>query len=132
MGKTRRKYRLIIGTGIDLEIIDRIKTLVNKYTRKELGIIFTENEINQCQQYEYPGLYFTLCFSAKEAVGKCMGTGLSGMKWTEIEISVLDDSLNVKLFGEAKIVCELKLIKDFLINWYTFNRHVLVNAIAIG
>lgn len=74
----------MIGTGVDIIEIERIKRMVERH--KNLDRIYTNQEltyiIGKGNRVEtYAGI-----FAAKEAVAKALGTGFRGIEWTEIEI----------------------------------------------
>ncbi len=74
----------MIGTGVDIIEIERIKRMVERH--KNLDRIYTNQEltyiIGKGNRVEtYAGI-----FAAKEAVVKALGTGFRRIEWTEIEI----------------------------------------------
>ncbi len=81
----------IVAHGIDLVDIERIQRLLTEHGEQFLTRVFTLSE----QEYARSGGVrcaerLAVRFAAKEAVLKAIGTGLrSGMKWTDIEVSVL-------------------------------------------
>jgi holo-[acyl-carrier protein] synthase len=78
---------MIIGIGIDLVEVDRLKKSVEKFGDRFLNRLFTENEIKYCQTKSNSYQHFAVRFAAKEALLKAIGTGLrEGMTWHEIEI----------------------------------------------
>ncbi|MBI5778227.1 MAG: holo-ACP synthase [Planctomycetes bacterium] len=77
---------MIIGIGIDLIEVRRVKALLNK---PNLGRIFTAQEIKYCRSKKNQAESFAARFAAKEAFLKAIGTGWGtrqSPKWTEIEI----------------------------------------------
>lgn len=93
---------MIIGTGIDLVKNSRIKSLIEKYEDRFLRKIYTEAEIEYCQQKLKAASSFAARFAAKESVLKALGTGMRNNSWQDIE--VLNDELGkpeVKLFGNT-------------------------------
>lgn len=78
---------MIIGCGIDLVDIERIKKLIKKWNERFLKKIYTDGEISYCEKknknkyQSYAGFY-----AAKEACLKALGTGLRNIKWKEIEV----------------------------------------------
>jgi phosphopantetheine--protein transferase-like protein len=78
---------MIIGIGIDLVDITRIKVIISKWDVHFLHKIYTSPEIKYCDSknknrfQSYAGL-----FAAKEAFVKALGTGFRYIKWKEIEI----------------------------------------------
>ncbi|RCW53982.1 MULTISPECIES: holo-ACP synthase [Halanaerobium] len=94
---------MILGTGIDIVKNKRIKSLIEKYEDRFLKKIYTEAEIEYCQQKINSAASFAARFAAKEAVLKALGTGMRKNSWQDIE--VLNDELGkpeVKLSGSTK------------------------------
>lgn len=78
---------MIIGIGIDIIEVSRVKALVRRKTA--LNRIFTPAEISYCRRKRYEAESFAARFAAKEAFLKAIGTGWGtskSPKWTEIQI----------------------------------------------
>jgi holo-[acyl-carrier protein] synthase len=78
---------VILGTGIDLAEVDRIREAVEKYGRRFLERVFTEQEIayveSKANRYER----YAARFAAKEAGMKAIGTGWRrGVQWKDFEV----------------------------------------------
>lgn len=85
---------MIIGVGIDIVAINRIKKIFDKFGEKFLLKFFCAIEIdyakNLIKNQNYPKLYSFLAkrFSAKEAFAKASGIGLGRLiNFNDIEIS---------------------------------------------
>ena len=76
---------MIYGIGIDLVKIDRIKEVVEKWGRRFLERVFTEDEIAYCYEKKEPYLSLAVRFAAKEALIKAIGSACP-VSLTEIEI----------------------------------------------
>lgn len=79
---------MIIGIGTDIAEVHRIKEAIEKYGERFLKRIYTETEINYCEQFK-EGKYqhYAARFAAKEAFSKAIGTGItSGFKFSEISV----------------------------------------------
>jgi holo-[acyl-carrier protein] synthase len=82
---------MIIGCGVDIIELDRIRTLVERYGDRFLTKVFTEGEMAYCQARKKAWQHFAGRFAAKEAVLKSLGTGIrSGITWKDVEVSVDD------------------------------------------
>ncbi|SCG83918.1 carbohydrate kinase, YjeF related protein [Proteiniborus sp. DW1] len=93
---------MISGTGIDIIEIDRIRKAISNNS-KFIERIFTQNEIKYIESKNNNMNTISGIFAAKEAVSKALGSGISGFKWTDIEIfSELSGKPNVRLLGKAK------------------------------
>ena len=78
---------MIKGVGVDIIEIDRVREAVEKFGDKFLNRIFTGAELDYCthrRSFSYPEM--AVRFAAKEAYSKAIGTGISGIKFREIEV----------------------------------------------
>ncbi|NLZ81846.1 MAG: holo-ACP synthase [Clostridiales bacterium] len=117
---------MIIGIGVDLIEIDRIK----KACEKEAFLLryYTEEELSSLE-----GNTIALVdnFAVKEAVSKVFGTGFSG--FMPIDIEVLRDAKGkpyVQLYGGAQILANKLKIKKIHVSISNTKTHT--TAIAIG
>jgi holo-[acyl-carrier protein] synthase len=78
---------MIVGTGIDLAEIGRIRLSIDRYGSRFLDRIFTPAEQAYCLRKRNSAESFAARFAAKEAGAKALGTGIShGVGWLEIEV----------------------------------------------
>src|ERR1700678_1129447 len=78
---------MIIGSGIDLIEIARIKHSVDRYGSRFLNRVYTPSEQAYCLSKRNATESFAARFAAKEAAAKALGTGIShGVSWLEIEV----------------------------------------------
>jgi holo-[acyl-carrier protein] synthase len=117
---------MIKGIGIDIESIDRIGILIARYNAETLQMIFTAGEIQHCQQASEPARCFTICFVAKEAMGKALGTGLATIDWHEIEANIQGNQVNITLHGKALQQAMSMEASDWLASWSACNDQVIV------
>ncbi|NJL09998.1 MAG: 4'-phosphopantetheinyl transferase superfamily protein [Calothrix sp. SM1_7_51] len=117
--------------GLDIISIDRIARLIERYDSKTLSILFTHSEICYCQTSEYPNKYYSICFAAKEAVGKALGTGLVSIDWNEIETKTINSKqLIINLSGKANTQAQKYDIENWIANWLYWDKHILVHVLA--
>lgn len=105
---------MILGIGIDIIEIDRIKQSINKFENRFLNKIFTEGELEYCLSKKNKYQHLAARFAAKEAIAKALATGWSkGFRWKDIEIYNEKSGLpRVKLLGNlAKFVSKDKSLK---------------------
>ena len=121
---------LVKGIGIDIAPISRIAKLISRYDRETLSLLFTPNEINQCQSASHPDRHYAVCFSTKEAVGKALGTGLVDIGWNEVEANVTNNRLTISLFGEARRQASELGVQEWLATWCHWDDYVLVHVLA--
>ena len=106
---------LELSCGVDIIEIKRIKKAVESNQDKFLSKVFTQKEIEYCEnraavRYQH----YAARFAAKEAVVKALGIGFSqGIWWTEIEvIKDVNGRPAVKLYGNAQKAAEKMGIKS--------------------
>jgi holo-[acyl-carrier protein] synthase len=78
---------MIVGSGIDMTEIERIRHSMDRYSNRFLDRIYTAAEQAYCLQKRNAAESFAARFAAKEAGAKALGTGISrGVSWLEIEV----------------------------------------------
>jgi holo-[acyl-carrier protein] synthase len=78
---------MIIGSGIDLAEIERIRQSIDRYGVRFLNRIYTPAEQAYCLRKRNAAESFAARFAAKEAGAKALGTGIShGVGFLEIEV----------------------------------------------
>jgi len=78
---------LILGTGIDLAEVARIREAVDKYGRRFLERVFTPEEIRYVERKANRYERYAARFAAKEAGMKAIGTGWRrGVRWQDFEV----------------------------------------------
>jgi holo-[acyl-carrier protein] synthase len=79
---------LILGTGIDLAEVDRIRQAVERYGDKFTRRVYTEREIAYVEQKANRFERYAARFAAKEAGMKAIGTGWrGGVRWQDFEVA---------------------------------------------
>ncbi|MCW8823989.1 MAG: holo-ACP synthase, partial [Ignavibacteriaceae bacterium] len=66
---------MVLGLGIDIIEIDRIKKSIERYGDKFLDKVFTQGEINYCNKKFNKYQHYAARFAAKEAVYKALASG---------------------------------------------------------
>jgi holo-[acyl-carrier protein] synthase len=78
---------MIVGLGVDLIEIDRVKRAHLKHGQRFIDRLFTPGEARYCLRKKDPYPSLAGRFAAKEAVIKAFGHGFGGRwKWTQIEV----------------------------------------------
>lgn len=95
---------MVIGIGIDIIEIDRIKDSVEKFGDRFLRKIYTDKELEYCIKKKYKYQHLAARFAAKEAVYKALATGWdTEVSWQHIEISNEPNGMPiVTLHGKLK------------------------------
>lgn len=122
----------ILGIGIDLVEVDRIRRLVNKYP-KFIDRLFTKEEIDYCNSKKNRLVHFAGKFAAKEAVIKSMGVGNKSLKLRGIQVSVNKNSIpKINLQGIAFSFAKDKNIEEILISITHTKEYAIAIAYARG
>ena len=78
---------MIVGTGIDVIEVPRVAASIERFGRRFLERVFTENEIRYCDSKANRVERYAARFAAKEAGMKALGTGWSrGIRWRDLEV----------------------------------------------
>ncbi len=109
---------MIIGTGIDIVSIVRIKKAEKRWGRRFLERILTEDELAYYLNHKLPHTYLAGRFAAKEATVKAFGTGFSrGITWKDIEVVKMPTGKpEIALHGEIKKLSDTMNLKNIHIS----------------
>jgi holo-[acyl-carrier protein] synthase len=78
---------MIVGTGIDIAEVPRIRQSIARFGDRFLRRIYTAGEIRYCDSKANRVERYAARFAAKEAAMKALGTGWShGVRWRDCEI----------------------------------------------
>ncbi|MBM3475245.1 MAG: holo-[acyl-carrier-protein] synthase [Armatimonadetes bacterium] len=78
---------MILGIGVDMVDVDRIKSAIERRGEQFVARAFTEAEAEYCWRSQCPERRFAARFAAKEAVMKALGRGwFQGMPFKEIQV----------------------------------------------
>lgn len=78
---------MIVGTGVDLIEIERVKLAHQKHGERFIERLYTKAEAAYCLRKKDPYPSLAGRFAAKEAVIKAFSHGFGGRwKWTQIEV----------------------------------------------
>ncbi len=81
---------MIIGTGIDLAEVPRVRTAIERFGARFIERIYTPREIAYVQRKANKYERFAARFAAKEAGMKAIGTGWrGGIRWQDFEVTNL-------------------------------------------
>ena len=77
---------MITGLGVDIVEIERMRDALERRPRMKERL-FSAEERAYCDKRSRPEVHYALRFAAKEAVLKALGTGFSGMCFTDVEVA---------------------------------------------
>ena len=95
---------MILGTGVDLAEVGRIREAIERYGDRFICRIYTEAEIAYVERKANKFERYAGRFAAKEAGMKAIGTGWKrGVRWQDFEVSNLPSGRpTLRLHGEAE------------------------------
>jgi holo-[acyl-carrier protein] synthase len=84
---------MILGTGIDIIEVARIRASIEKFGDRFLKRILRPDELAYCFKYRHPAPHVAARFAAKEAISKAFGTGIGReLGWHDMEIGRKESS----------------------------------------
>ncbi len=122
---------MIIGTGVDIVEVSRIKKAAIKWKENFLKKIFTDKELNYSEERSASYQHLAARFAAKEAVLKALGNGWTNrIKWNDIEIwNEESGKPNVRLSGEVEKVSKKLGVTDIIISMSHTRTYAVANVI---
>ena len=99
---------MIVGTGIDLAEVPRIRASIERFGDKFIQRIYTAAEIAYVERKANRFERYAARFAAKEAGMKAIGTGWKrGVRWQDFEVANLPSGKpTLRLHGVAAEVAE--------------------------
>ena len=123
---------MIQGLGVDIVEIDRMMLALQRHPRLKERC-FSEAERAYCDARSRPAVHYALRFAAKEAVLKALGTGFSGMRFRDVEVSRDDSGRPTPLLHgrAAEVAAAAGIVELHLSLSYTHSTAV-ASAVAIA
>lgn len=98
---------MIVGFGLDVVDVRRIKKTLDRFGERFLDKIFCGGEREYCMKQKRPELHLAVRFGAKEAFIKAIGTR-RGVRWQDVEVVGKDGPPCIVLHGGAKSIAAAK------------------------
>jgi holo-[acyl-carrier protein] synthase len=121
----------ITGLGVDIVEIERMRrALERRPAMKER--IFSAAEREYCDGRNKPEIHYAMRFAAKEAVLKALGTGFSGMRFTDVEVMRDERGRPVPhLSGRAAEVAQERGVVEMHLSLSFTHATAVASAVAI-
>ncbi|MGQ9596514.1 MAG: holo-ACP synthase [Thermoproteota archaeon] len=108
---------MIIGIGVDVVSISRIKRAVEKGGKRFLRRVFSERELEYCFRSGYSYERLAARFAAKEAVFKALGYGgKRRLGWRGVEVEADDSGVKVAMSNMLLKLLQEKSAKSILLS----------------
>jgi holo-[acyl-carrier protein] synthase len=123
---------MILGLGVDIVEIDRMRAALARHPRMKERC-FSAEEREYCDGRNKPEVHYAMRFAAKEAVLKALGTGFSGMRFTDVEV-VRDDRGRPQphLSGLAAESASRAGVSGIMLSLSYTHETAVASAVAIG
>ena len=105
---------MIVGTGVDLAEVPRVKRSIERFGERFLHRIFTPRERAYVERKANRYERYAARFAAKEAGMKAIGTGWRhGVRWLDFEVANLPSGKpTLRFHGEAARIAERLGVKS--------------------
>jgi holo-[acyl-carrier protein] synthase len=109
---------VIVGTGIDLAEVPRIRAAIERYGETFLNRIYTEAERAYVERKANRFERYAARFAAKEAGMKALGTGWRrGVRWRDFEVANLPSGRpTMRLHGTAGEIADRLGVKQISVS----------------
>ena len=125
---------LIIGIGIDIVEISRIKEAEKRWGQRFLERIFTEGEIKYSMIHTSPYPRLAARFAVKEAMSKAIGTGITnGITWKDAEVISRDSGRpEILLHGKLRKIAESMGVTGIHVSISHDGNHAVAQVVLEG
>ena len=105
---------MIVGSGVDLCEVQRIKDAIARHGRRFLERVYTEREIAYAERKANLYERYAARFAAKEAGMKALGTGWrAGLGWRDLEVTNLPSGRpTLTLHGRAAEIAQKLAVRN--------------------
>src|SRR5215510_12370766 len=109
---------MIVGTGVDLAEVDRIRASIERYGARFVNRIYTAREVAYVERKANKFERYAARFAAKEAGMKAIGTGWRrGVTWQDFEVANLPSGKpTLKLHGAAARIAEKMGVRNIALS----------------
>jgi len=109
---------VIVGLGLDLAEVERIRAAIERHGRRFVERIYTPAEIAYAERKRNPYERYAARFAAKEAGMKAIGTGWRrGVRWQDFEVQNLPSGRpTLRFHGVAAQVAESLGVRNVVLS----------------
>jgi holo-[acyl-carrier protein] synthase len=109
---------MIVGIGIDIAEVPRIKAVLEAQKERFLRRVYTPEEVAYCEQFKNKYERYAGRFAVKEAAMKALGTGWSrGVRWVDVEVvRQRGGRPTLSLKGEARKIADGLGVKNIAVS----------------
>ncbi|MEE8317438.1 MAG: holo-ACP synthase [Candidatus Omnitrophota bacterium] len=121
---------MIVGTGVDIIEVWRVKKALDSWGERFLKRVFTQRELDYVNTKKFSHESLAARFACKESVLKAFGDTRIGIQLKDIE--VLNDSKGkpeIVLHGEAKEFADKNHLDNIIVSMSHTGNYAVSNAI---
>jgi holo-[acyl-carrier protein] synthase len=120
---------VIVGIGIDVAEVDRVRAAIERYGLRFLERIYTAAEIAYAERKANRYERYAARFAAKEAAMKAIGTGWRrGVRWKDFEVANLPSGRpTLQLHGTAATIAASMQVRHIALSL----THTALQGVAI-
>jgi len=121
---------MIVGTGVDIVEVERVKKALDAWGKRFLERVFTQRELDYANTKKFSQESLAARFACKESVLKAFGDTRVGIQLRNIE--VLNDSKGkpeIVLHGEAKEFASKNRLDNIIVSMSHTPNYAISNAI---
>lgn len=124
---------MIVGTGIDIVEVFRMREAIEKWGMNFLSKVFTDKEIEYSSSKRFAPQHFAARFAAKEAVVKAFGEARkSPVQWTDIEVFNNKEGKPVISFSnDALKLKKKKNVSEVVVSMSHSKNYAVANVILL-
>ncbi len=125
---------MIVGIGIDLVKISRIRAAADRWDAHFLDRVFTPEEQAYCLRHPAPATHLSGRFAVKEALLKALGTGLlRGLGWREIETRQnAEGGPEVRLYGATRRLADTRKVRQVFVSISHDSDYAIAQVVLVG
>ena len=125
---------MIIGSGVDIVEVERIKEVVDRWGDKFLRKVFTDREIAFANKRRCVFQHLAARFAAKEAVIKAFANwNYRGVNWKDIEVSNDKNGKPfITLYGLYNRLMEEWNVGEVIVSMSHTKNHALSTVLLVG
>lgn len=124
---------MIVGTGIDIVEVFRMRDAISKWGDSFLTKVFTAKEIEYSSSKRFAPQHFAARFAAKEAVVKAFGVARRyPLNWTDIEIFNDGEGKPIISFSnDALKLKKMKKVSEVIVSMSHSKNYAVANVILL-
>ena len=130
----RTGEQMIVGMGIDVAEVPRIREVIESQRERFLRRVFTLDEVAYCEQFRNKYERYAGRFAVKEAAMKALGTGWSrGVRWVDVEVvRQRGGRPSLALRGEARKIADALGVKNIAVSITHTSEQAIAQVIFEG